>query len=67
MSSQETQQFSSETQADNLSIPSHPIPEHQLLLESLEWSETEIMESYFRLKHLEEDWNQAEMDVYDNI
>lgn len=41
--------------------------EKPLLIEELEWSETEVQESYYRLQHLEDDWNAPEMDAYDKL
>jgi len=38
-----------------------------LLINELEWTDSEVKDSYYRLKHLEEDWNAPEMDVYDEL
>lgn len=43
------------------------VPPSALLLEELEWTDGEVKDSYYRLKHLEEDWEAPEMDVYNEI
>ena len=67
MSPQETKQPSLPTKETKQSIDIRQTPKQPLLLEALEWSETEIKESYYRLKHIEDDWNASEMDAYDDI
>jgi hypothetical protein len=38
-----------------------------LLIEDLKWTENEAKETYYRLKHFEDDWNVAGMESYDQL
>ena len=67
MSPQETQQSSVMINQKNQFIDLSQATEQALLLEELEWSETEVKESYYRLQHLEDDWNVPGMDAYDKL
>jgi hypothetical protein len=64
MSNQETKLASISLNARKQSVDFPQNPEQPLLVEELEWSETEVKESYYHLQHLENDWNAPKINIY---
>lgn len=54
----DVQSFEVRTIAINLSEPNGP---------DLDWTQEEILDTYSRLKHFEEDWNAPGMELYDEM